>query len=72
MNKAIVVGIIIGIVIIIGIAFSIPNEMKNDELSSENEIELEENIGSEDNLIEVPSGRNLTIELSESIGIKTP
>lgn len=73
-NKAVFVGIIIGIIIIIGIVFSLSDEdeIKNEQLSPDNEIELEENIDSKDNPIEVPSGRNLTVELSESIGIKTP
>lgn len=62
-NKSIIVGIIIGIVMIIGISVSISSN-NNEQVS-----EIDEKITP----IEVPqTGKNITIELSESIGLKTP
>ncbi|MCV0413242.1 hypothetical protein [Nitrosarchaeum sp.] len=63
MNKSVIIGIIVGIVIIgIGITVSSTN---NNEQITEDDKEIEP--------IEVPqTGKNITIELSESIGLKTP
>ncbi|EGP94713.1 hypothetical protein [Nitrosarchaeum koreense] len=63
MNKSVIIGIIVGIVIIgIGITISLSSTNNNGQIS---EIEIEP--------IEVPqTGKNITIELSESIGLKTP
>lgn len=65
MNKSVIIGIIVGIVIIgIGITVSLSSTNDNEQISEiEKEIEP----------IEVPqTGKNITIELSESIGLKTP
>lgn len=65
MNKSVIIGIIVGIVIIgIGITVSLSSTNSNGQISEiEKEIEP----------IEVPqTGKNITIELSESIGLKTP
>lgn len=65
MNKSVIIGIIVGIVIIgIGITVSLSSTNDNEQISEiEKEIEP----------IEVPqTGKNITVELSESIGLKTP
>jgi len=64
-NKSVIIGIIVGIVIIgIGITVSLSSTNDNEQISEiEKEIEP----------IEVPqTGKNITVELSESIGLKTP
>lgn len=65
MNKSVIIGIIVGIVIIgIGITVSLSSTNNNEQIP-ETDKEIEP--------IEVPqTGKNITIELSESIGLKTP
>lgn len=65
MNKSVIIGIIVGIVIIgIGITVSLSSTNSNEQIP-EMDKEIEP--------IEVPqTGKNITIELSESIGLKTP
>ncbi|QLH10129.1 hypothetical protein [Nitrosarchaeum sp. AC2] len=65
MNKSVIIGIIVGIVIIgIGITVSLSSTNSNGQIP-ETDKETEP--------IEVPqTGKNITIELSESIGLKTP
>lgn len=65
MNKSVIIGIIIGIVIIgMGITVSLSSTNNNEQIS-ETDKEIEP--------IEVPqTGKNITVELSESIGLKTP
>lgn len=65
MNKSVILGIIVGIIIIgIGITVSLSSTNNNEQIS-ETDKEIEP--------IEVPqTGKNITIELSESIGLKTP
>lgn len=65
MNKSVIIGIIVGIIIIgIGITVSLSSTNNNEQIS-ETDKEIEP--------IEVPqTGKNITIELSESIGLKTP
>ena len=65
MNKSVIIGIIVGIVIIgIGITVSLSSTNNNEQIS-ETDKEIEP--------IEAPqTGKNITVELSESIGLKTP
>lgn len=65
MNKSVIIGIIVGIVIIgIGITVSLSSTNSNEQIP-ETDKEIEP--------IEVPqTGKNITVELSESIGLKTP
>lgn len=65
MNKSVVIGIIVGIIIIgIGITVSLSSTNNNEQIP-ETDKEIEP--------IEVPqTGKNITVELSESIGLKTP
>ena len=65
MNKSVIIGIIVGIVIIgIGITVSLSSTNNNEQISE---------IDKEIEPIEEPqTGKNITIELSESIGLKTP
>jgi len=76
-NKAIIIGIVIIVVITIGIASSLSSgdtEDKDEILMSEEDSSLEEIISIEEDLEEEPeqTGRNLTVELTESVGIKSP
>lgn len=65
MNKSVIIGIIVGIIIIgIGITVSLSSTNNNEQIP-ETDKEIEP--------IEVPqTGKNITVELSESIGLKTP
>lgn len=65
MNKSVIIGIIVGIVIIgIGITVSLSSTNNNGQIP-ETDKEIEP--------IEMPqTGKNITVELSESIGLKTP
>jgi len=64
-NKSVIIGIIVGIVIIgIGITVSLSSTNNNGQIP-ETDKEIEP--------IEMPqTGKNITVELSESIGLKTP
>jgi hypothetical protein len=63
-NKSVIIGIIVGIVII-GIGITVSLSTNNNEQIPETDKEIEP--------IEVPqTGKNITVELSESIGLKTP
>ena len=57
------------IVIVIGFSTLQNNDVKNDQEVS-TDTNLDENII--DETVSNPTGRNLTVELSESLGIKTP
>jgi len=75
MNKVAIIGIIIIIIIVIGVASSMSSMRKvgDDVLLTDNESILDEIVLEED-LAEEPetTGRNITIELSESMAFKTP
>lgn len=84
MNKAVIIGIIIAVAIGIGIASSIPSMVSEKENEDEKITPLEENIALEEPItiteeeaeveVEEPekTGRDFTVELTESVGIKTP
>jgi len=62
-NKSIIIGIII-VIIGVGITISLSSTNNNEQISE---------VDKEIDPIEVPqTGKNITIELSESIGLKTP
>lgn len=84
MNKAVIIGIIIAAAIGIGIASSIPSMVSEKENEDEKITPLEENIALKEPIpiteeeaeveVEEPekTGRDFIVELTESVGIKTP
>jgi uncharacterized membrane protein YagU involved in acid resistance len=75
MNKAAIIGIIIVIAIVIGVVSSMSSMEKigDEVLLTDKELVLDEIIPEED-LAEEPetTGKSITVELSESMGFKTP
>ena len=76
MNKSVVIGIAIVIIIaIIGVAYSISSSEKNEEkipgvedVILDEILDVQEEIASEET---VQQGREISVEFSETIGIKT-
>lgn len=75
MNKGVIIGVVIIVVIGIGVISSM-SSMENNEkevLSSDEELILNEITPIEEDLEEPEkTGRNITIELTETIGLKGP
>lgn len=75
MNKGVIIGVVIIVVIGIGVISSM-SSMENNEkevLSSDEELILNEITPIEEDLEEPEkTGRNITVELTETIGLKGP
>ena len=75
MNKAVGIGIgVVIIIAIIGVAYSLSSFEKNEENVQDIPVDLNESIQIEEEIISeepVEQGREISVEFSESIGIKT-
>ena len=75
MKKGVIIGVVIVVVIGIGVISSMYPMENNEEdvLLSEEELILDEIISIEEDLEEPEkTGRNITVELTETIGLKGP
>jgi len=75
-NKVAIIGIIVVIAIVIGVASSMSSmeKIEDDVIPTDNEIILDEIIPVEEDLEEESesTGNSIAVELTESIGLKTP
>ena len=71
MKKSVIIGIIIGI-IIIGIVVSSSNFETNDLPIVETPVEVVEEETTVEVVEEETTGRNITVELSEKMGLRSP
>jgi len=75
-NKVAIIGIIVVIAIVIGVASSMSSmeKIEDDVIPTDNEIILDEIVPVEEDLEEESesTGNSIAVELTESIGLKTP
>lgn len=76
MNKVAIIGIIVVIAIVIGVASSLSSmeKIEDDIILTDKEIILDEIVPVEEDLEEESesTGNSIAVELTESIGLKTP